>query len=447
MSSVSNPNCVPEKILRKIFDSVNEVREQYNRPPLQFSKELSFLAGEHACNMSTNKVPVGHDGFHERQMHTPMAITFSENIAVIDDHINPAQNVVVKWLSKSSTFSRILASFTHTGVGVAESDDGVFYCCQIYATFKTKLSKKDQLLLVGRFVNKIRFRKGLKPLAFSLSATAKLISLSNEVPEAILGITTTRIKLMFQNCSEAEYIMEKFPHSPDTLQNFFNTIMEHSNYQRNIRKDYTDIAFAMKYINQDNVVCAMLLAKCTSAYKKIPVIDMHYPMAAKFLQLVNDYRAAHKMKCIKLSHQWCRFADKYTLKMMNREIEIDDSKVKSILNKLQPSNTKVSVGACLIPMSYDPVRELFLIWISNFNTRIKILSDVNNFGLGISVSSDGKLCYAIRIFGNAQNDDSPEPENVEYDPQTSQYACLTSDANGGNEEVPRNTSATFRLTG
>ena len=445
--SFSNLSFSPDKVLKQIFQSINQIRVQYGRTPLQFDQDLSFLAGEHAVRMSTNTVPFGHDGFNDRQLSTPMAISYSENIAMIDPHDNPANQIIMSWLARPSAFSRILASFTHTGIGVAEDENGnKYYCCQILVSKKTRLTRKEQLLLVGRYINRIRIRKKLKPLAYSLVATARIFDMAKQLPESLLGITTTRVKLMFPSCIEAEYLTEKFSYSTDNLEQFLKMIYEHSNSNRMVRKDFTDMAFIMKYINQENVVCTLLLAKCKSAYRKVPVKDLHYSMGSQCLQLVNDYRLAHKLSPLIFSHQYCRFANKYVVKMMNKEIELDDSKITRLLKRRIP-NSKTKVGAYKIPMSFDPLREFFLIWISDYHTRAKLLGDFTHFGFGMAVIEDS-LCYAIRILVKMPKEENADANDVPaatYDEENTQYASLTSDESIF-EENPKNTEETFRLT-
>lgn len=437
----------PEQILKRIFELVNQVREQYNRAPLQFSKELSFLAGEHAINMSTKKVPYGHDGFDLRLKETPMAISFSENIAELSGSQDPAQEIVVNWLSSPSSFSRILSSFTHTGIGAAESEESKWYCCQIFATIKTKMSKKEQLLLVGRHINRIRMRKDLIPLSFSLTATSKLSQMLIESPENLSFFSSVKAKKLFPDCHECEYMLERVPNSPDFLKSFFKILREKSNYSKGIKNEsYTDLAFTTKLGSHDNVTCLLVLAECPSFYRKISKFDIHFPFAAKCLQLVNDYRLSHFMKELKLSHQWCRFAEKYANKMMNRESELDDQKIAHILKKFQP-NCQITVAVNLIPNSIDPLRELLLVWISSYNSRLRLLSESTHFGFGIAIL-DNKLCYAIRIIGTNPDDNSEPPDSpTKKDPNTNQYLCITSDANFASPEMSKNVSSTFRLTG
>ena len=131
-----------------------------------------------------------------------------------------------------------------------------------------------------------------------------------------------RIKMLF--CTKLMYFLI-----------FLIFLKEKSNYYSGIKREsYTDLAFSTKLTSHDQIICILVLAECPNFYRKIPKIDIHFPTAAKCIQLVNDYRLSHSMNELKLCHQWCRFADKYANKMMNREIELDDQKITTKPDKM-----------------------------------------------------------------------------------------------------------------
>lgn len=436
---------VPENILKRIFELINQIKEQYNRPLLSFSKELSFLAGEHACNMSTKKVPYGHTGIEYRQLQTPAAIAYSENIAELPSCPDPAQSIVVNWLSKTSSFSRILSSFTHTGIGIAESEDGKWYCCQIFATFQFKLTRKEGLLLVSRYINKLRMNTDLPPLAVALTATAKFAQRTENEKDYTQLRHSATLQAMFPTYIDTDCIMEKVPYSPDYISEFLKIVKETSYYQRIIRKDFTEVGFVGKVVNRESVYCFIIFGKAPVVYHSISKLDYHYPEAAKMIQLINDYRRTHNLHEVKLSHAWCRFANKYANKMMTREIEVDDQKIVHIMHKLQP-NVRVSIAATVTINSYDPLREIFLVWISNHHSRSKLLSESTKCGFGMAILND-HLCYAIRIIGREKGEMMSSEEQPPFDPLKSQYLELTSNSYEPVETVQKNVGATFRLTG
>ena len=417
----------PDVVLKSIHNLVNQVREQYNKQKLVLDDQLSFLAGEHACKMSTRSIQVGHDGYDERFASVPTALAFSENVGEIPKSDEPGNDMLMYWITRNSSFSRILSDFTHTGIGASESDDGHWYCCQIFATFKEKPTAKEALLIAMRNVNKYRIQNGISPLAVSLTATHRLMQLARNSPEAFQGMTLTRAKQIFNDCESAEYIAERVPAEGDPLKTFLADIKEHSNYRRAMRNDeYTDIAFFMKKFTKNEMYnCVLILGKCDPLYRPVPLIDVHYPHASRSLQIVNDYRESHQKGLFKISHRWCRFADLYAKKMMLHDCEFDAQKIHRRMIKCQPK-IKVNIGSYFIPMSSDPIRELFLMWISSNNSKSVLLSDNTIYGFGISILND-KYIYAIRIIGNQSDDTSISKDHPSYDQKTIQYLQLTSD--------------------
>lgn len=444
--------CVPETILKGVFDLINQIRGEYHLNQLQFSKELSFLAGEHACNMSTLKVPYGHAGFVERMNAAPLAINFSENVCYLRNSENPCQDFIMKWVSKSSTKSRMLGSYTHTGIGVAESDDGEWYCTQIFATYRLKQNQKDMLLIIARLANRIRTRNQQLGLAISPVATSRLISKIEEHSDAIFALTPSSVKTMFINASESEYISESIDlsESPDYLTKFMQIVDEQSNYKRIIRKEYTDIGFARKRVSSNTVVCVIILAKCSKKYKKVPQLHMHYPFAWKCSLIVNDYRESHGLQPLTLSHQFSRIAEHYAKEMMNKVADLEISTITKRIEK-KMTNSKVHCGIAIVPMSMDPIPELFLQWISIKKAREAILiENATYFGFGISVL-DNKICYATRIIGNKPNPTAATSmESMDEAPSKTVeeplYLTLTSDEDEG-EELYHDASSSFHLTG
>lgn len=450
----SSSPCVPEKVLKRIFDLINQVRQEYNIPLLIFSKELSFLAGEHACNMSTHKIPVGHDGFAERQAQAVLVTAFTENIANIEDSQDPGQDTVLLWLDQKNSFSRIIANYTHTGIGVAESENGAWYCTQILATYKTHLSHKDKLLLMTRFINRFRAKKQLPACAVSMAASANFKKYIKQSPEALASINSQLVKQFFPNCIESDCISEILPYSQSSFLNLFTILRENQQYQEIFLKDITDIGFYMPKVGDDMVNAVIMLAKCGIQYRKIPKIHHHYPDAFKMLQLINDYRFLHGYNLLTLSHQWCIAAQRHSVKMMKNECEIE---IRSLARKVLHLNSESTVhcGVYIIPSSLDPLRELFLMWISNFKTKNKILSlDYVHFGFGISILNE-RYCYATKIIGikMEQGKPPPVPPKVTYVTpseieMTSQYGCLTSsEIEDAQPDCTLDASTSFRLTG
>lgn len=446
--------CVPETVLKGIFDLTNQIRGEYNLNQLVFSKELSFLAGEHAVHMSKQEIPYGHHNFIEREAHVPVCVNYAENVCYLAESQNPYQDIVMKWVGRPSSFARIISSFTHTGIGIAENEEGGWYCTQIFATIRTKYSKKDMLLIIAKLAGRIRERNSQPALAVSPVATANLYVKCNEFPEAVLAMTPNAVKSMFPNCSESEFISESIDikEFPNYILKFTQLVEENSNYKRILRKKYTDIGFAAKKVTSSTTVCIIILGKCNHKYKKIPNIHMHYPAAYKCIQFINDYRIAHEAKPLQLSHQFSRIANHYAQQMMNRDTDFNfNSLAKKIMKHIKDS--KVQCGVCITPMSMDPVPEIFLLWI-NTNKKSKLLIDAEFFGFGMTAYKD-QVCYAVRIIGSKPSTSIPEPEEPPTDPkkknnkeeQMPAYLNLSSDGEDEDYLLTHDASSSFHLTG
>ena len=417
----------PDKISKRILYLINEVRSEYNLKKLELDKQLSFLAGEHACNMSTKRVAFSHDGFDDRYKNSPAALTFSENIGTLEPGSeDPAQDLLYAWLSEPLSFSRILSSFTHTGIGVAESEDGGWYVTQIFATLHSKMSRKDLLIAVGRAANAVRVASGLPSLTLSMTATAKLYKFCEENREAILSLTISAAKMMFNHCHEAEFITETLRNEDDVLAQFIKQVRERSTFRWLLRKDdYDAMAFVMKRVNRESTVCTILVGRHQMRYNKVPVLHMHYPNAYKCLQMLNDYRKAHELEPMFLSHQFCRVADAHCKSMKDgAEIEVRNFRGKVV--KYLPGGT-IRAGVCLVPASPDPIPEIFLMWISNEQSRSELLLNDPLFGFGMAIGNND-MCYVTRITGTkGANDAVDTREIVISEPDTPLYLPLTDD--------------------
>lgn len=427
MKCSSDNLLTPYRISSRIFSLINAVRAGYKQPPLVLDNTLSILAGEHACQMSTGQVPLGHADFSSRHAKVPMALTFSENVAKLENPGNdPAQEFIVYWLSKSCSLARILSAFTHTGIGVSESETGEWYCTQIFASFKKRLSRKDELWIVGNFINGMRCEREIERVSFSLSATAQLRDLIMASNEASLGLQQTRIRAMFHKCQEAEFILENVATAENSIELFIEQLKEHSSHRCSIRnKLYTEMAFASKRLSKGVTACVLIFGAAKPHVYTIPKIDTHFPVAAKCCRIINDYRVAHNMKPLELVHTWCRVAQKYADSMMNHEKELDHHGIESVIKKHQPK-AKVRAGVCMCPAEKDPLMQIVLIWISRRKSRMNLLSESDGFGVAVS-EVEGKMCCAVRVVGVRDVDNPPKPVDgrVPFDPKESCYLCLT----------------------
>ena len=291
MSSNKSFNyCVPEKIIKRIYELINQVRLEYNLNPLQFNKELSFIAGEHACNMSTKSIEFGHSGFETRMNQSYLSLTFSENISFQLPCEDPAKLIVVSWLKKSSSFSRIIGEFSHTGIGISESEEGNWYCTQIYSLILENLNEKDELLISSRLINRYRTRHNLNHLSIGINNTFKLLSVFKDKPDLLHTLTTTSIKNYIPNFIDIDIIMDHIPNSNDIIFQFFQLIRERPNFVRIIKKDFTEVGFLKLPTKDSQFICLYFFLKNNSPFINLPNLSNHYILSIHALQIINEFR-------------------------------------------------------------------------------------------------------------------------------------------------------------
>lgn len=440
--------CQPDRVLRRLFELTNQARGEYGLPALNYSKELSFLAGEHAINMSNNSVPFSHMGYNTREVNAPLAIAFSENIATCEPNDDPGKTIFLSWLRKSSSFSRIQGEYTHTGIGVAENSNGLWFCTQIFATFKTKISKKEAILVISRFVNVFRRQNNIPPLNVSITAASKLMSLKLSNPIILTDLSTLIVRNVFDNCSEANYIFEKVKKSETSpVEDFIGILRENKVYLKYILKDYTHISFLFVPINENSIGCALLFGKCTTPRIKIPKMYMGFPNACKMLLLVNDYRSIKGMKPVLLSLQWCEIAQRYCDKLKREDIDMETRTMTKRIHKMFPGS-KTNIGVYLTPWTQDPLQEIFLMWIANPSIKTHIISaEFNALGFGLAVES-GKFIYSSRIVGFKELDESKKIDEAYCLTDRFTYSLneLSSDDDDTAEKPIIDAASSFALT-
>ena len=419
--------CTPEKIARRVFDLVNQIRGEYGLCALEFSNDLSFLAGEHACKMSTNTIPYSHEGFISRQSQVPLATAFSENIIRVKASHKTGREIVVHWLQKSSCFSRILGGFTHTGVGAAESDDGTWYCTQVFASYGDQLSRKSELLVVARFVNRIRVERGLPGLSIAIAPSSRLaVFAKTKTKESLLQLEDKTCTGFFYGCKDAQVLVEAVTDPADT-----RMIMYLARLQENekalevlLSERFSDIGFYQKPFPDGTALMMIILGKSPSVYTGMMRYHSHFPLAYRCLQLVNDYRLCHRKPVLWLSHQFCKAADRHCEKIASKKIEAEYRMLAKKICTQIPS-TELDIGVYILPSSLDPLRELLLMWASHPPTREKLLGNIKHFGFGLREVGKN-VCYAVRIVGTKlQHSDDGSP--VCSDQLTPQYLPMSSD--------------------
>jgi uncharacterized protein YkwD len=118
---------------KEIARLVNLKRSIYNMPPLHLNDTLSAIADEHSLRMERKIVPMGHDGFAQRDstIHALWkdAGGSGENVTAAES----AEEAVELWWSSEGHKDNMLADWNETGIGVKRVEGSDFwYCTQIF---------------------------------------------------------------------------------------------------------------------------------------------------------------------------------------------------------------------------------------------------------------------------------------------------------------------------
>lgn len=401
---------IPERVLKGIFGCVNQVRVTNGVEPLEYNKDLSLLAGEHACNMSTGNSPLSHDTFDCLKMQAPSALSFSENIAKVAPSGDPVVDAVCHWIDRPSARSRILGSFTHTGIGVAESEDGSWFVSQIFASFKDLLSAVDLLLLVLRFANQIRKINGLPGLGPSLETTSLLLETYRAHPASVTELTQAQCWKLTGTPSST-CVVDVIPSGHNPLETLFHQFSTTPETVETLCQPWTDLSFVMLPIDSDSIAGVLVLSeRPIPLISEVPMAHTEFVLEWKALEYINGYRVSRKKAPLRLSHSWCRAASKLCGKMAQREVDTDPGR----LSKKITANSLDSHAVCelvVLVNSADPIRELVLTYLSSQYTRSVLLSHATEFGLGCSKRRGSSMIFLSAI-GNIQTL-ADEPAGVE----------------------------------
>lgn len=119
-------------LVQEIINGLNHYRTTKNIPALQLNRTISEAAQQHSENIARGLIPFGHEGFKERATKLLKKIKgkgFAENVA--SGH-RDTKKIIESWLNSDGHRKNIEGSYTLTGIGVAQSEDGQFYYTQIF---------------------------------------------------------------------------------------------------------------------------------------------------------------------------------------------------------------------------------------------------------------------------------------------------------------------------
>lgn len=116
-----------------VFEEINRRRTSLRLTPLQHDDRLAEQARAHSRNMAEGAVPFGHQGFQERIAAAGLQVrSGAENVSRNRGHADPARVAVEGWLGSPGHRANIDGDYSHAGVGVHRSPEGVYFFTQLF---------------------------------------------------------------------------------------------------------------------------------------------------------------------------------------------------------------------------------------------------------------------------------------------------------------------------
>lgn len=123
---------------KRAFDLTNEFRAAAKLPPLDWDDALRYLCREHSKAMGEKLCQFGHEKFAERNQQyieksSHFVASFAENVAYNLGFPDPAKTTVDGWIQSTGHRRNMLASHSHSAIGVYVSSGGTLYFTQLFA--------------------------------------------------------------------------------------------------------------------------------------------------------------------------------------------------------------------------------------------------------------------------------------------------------------------------
>lgn len=118
------------ELAEEVLDALNDYRGSIGLPALLWHTDSEQLAVGHSRYMVVRNEP-SHDNFYERSaiLQENGADFVSENVAY---GYQDAASVLEGWLNSPTHKSAIEGNYTHTGIGIVETDTGIPYYTQLF---------------------------------------------------------------------------------------------------------------------------------------------------------------------------------------------------------------------------------------------------------------------------------------------------------------------------
>jgi uncharacterized protein YkwD len=130
-----------QSVEQRIFQAINQVRQENKLPPLKWNAKIADVARSHSTRMATKRFFSHEDpkfGGPDNRLSTA-GIAWrrcGENIFEEYGERDPVQSAIRGWMQSSGHRKNILTrEFTHTGIGVAIGRNGGYTITQMFAAF------------------------------------------------------------------------------------------------------------------------------------------------------------------------------------------------------------------------------------------------------------------------------------------------------------------------
>ena len=130
-----------QSIEQRIFESINQIRQENKLPALKWSAKMAAAARSHSSRMAARHFFSHEDpqygGPDSRLNAAGIAWRLcGENIFEDAGEADPVRSAVRGWMQSAGHRKNILTrGFTHTGIGVAASRGGMYTITQMFAAF------------------------------------------------------------------------------------------------------------------------------------------------------------------------------------------------------------------------------------------------------------------------------------------------------------------------
>lgn len=123
----------PAVLIKEIFDSLNEIRDQHSLPPLELNEDLCLVAQDHAEWVANDEPEIDNplnqefftDGIEPNYVGTDISHMSCNEIT------KAPKTFLAKWRNNNECISVLLNQVDHVGIGLCFNEDYVCHCTVI----------------------------------------------------------------------------------------------------------------------------------------------------------------------------------------------------------------------------------------------------------------------------------------------------------------------------